>query len=71
MLTIKNMNAKEPYSILIDALGGTTQVAEICRVSSQAVSKWRRDGIPQSRLMYLQVIRPDVDWSAIKATEAA
>jgi hypothetical protein len=71
MLTIKSMDTKEPYSQLIDALGGTTQVAEICRVSSQAVSKWRRDGIPESRLMYLQVIRPDVDWSIIRNSQAA
>lgn len=71
MLTMKSMDAKEPYSPIIDALGGTTQVAKICRVSSQAVSKWRRDGIPESRLMYLQVIRPDVDWSTIRGKQAA
>ena len=36
-------------SSVIDALGGNSKVAELCNISSQAVSKWRflpatRDG---------------------------
>ena len=49
-----------PDSPLIDDLGGPTAVAALCQVSPQAVSQWRRDGIPKARRMYLAVIRPDL-----------
>lgn len=40
--------------LLIDLLGGTTEVSRLCEVSSAAVSQWRRSGIPQSRLLFLR-----------------
>lgn len=55
MLTMDHDHSSE----LIDQLGGTRQVARICEVTSQAVSKWRRDGIPRARLLYLRAVRPD------------
>ena len=45
---------------IIDSLGGTNAVAELCKVTPQAVSQWRDDGIPQARLMFLRLARPDV-----------
>lgn len=51
---------KHNDSKIIDALGGTTQVAQICEVRPQAVSKWRRDGIPPARRMYLGLLKPKV-----------
>jgi hypothetical protein len=45
-------------SSAIDKLGGTAEVARLCEVSPQAVSKWRREGIPRARLLYLRAIRP-------------
>jgi hypothetical protein len=48
------------HSELIEQLGGTGKVAKLCRVRSQAVSKWRRDGIPQARLLFLQAMFPDL-----------
>lgn len=45
---------------IIDALGGTTHVAKLCEVTEGAVSQWRRNGIPNARLMYLRLARPDV-----------
>lgn len=45
---------------IIDLIGGTAETARICEVSQQAVSQWRRDGIPKPRLMYLRAIRPEV-----------
>jgi len=47
-------------SDLIDLLGGTGAVAELCDVSSQAVSKWRRQGIPKAQRKFLRLARPDV-----------
>jgi hypothetical protein len=47
-------------SQLIDAAGGTKVVAELCRVTDGAVSQWRKEGIPQSRRMFLELARPDV-----------
>lgn len=45
---------------IIEALGGSSAVAELCEVTVGAVSQWKTDGIPKARLMYLKVIRPDV-----------
>lgn len=53
---MSSMNSSE----IIDALGGTSKVAEICEVTTGAVSQWRADGIPAARLMYLRLLRPDV-----------
>lgn len=36
------------------------KVARLCSVTKGAVSQWRRDGIPEARLMYLRLLRPDV-----------
>jgi hypothetical protein len=57
MLTIGPM---ENTNHLIDALGGTNEVAKLCDVRPQAVSQWRSEGIPKARLMYLRAIRPDI-----------
>lgn len=45
---------------IIDALGGTTKVAALCRTSQAAVSQWRNRGIPEYRLMYLRLAKPKV-----------
>jgi hypothetical protein len=72
MFAVTHNNA--PF--VIELLGGTAEVSRLCRVSSQAVSKWKREGIPEARLMYLQAIRPDVfaahdDTAPTKNPEAA
>jgi hypothetical protein len=46
-------------SKIIESLGGTCAVAEIFKVSAQAVSQWRKDGIPPARMMYLKLAYPD------------
>lgn len=61
---------------IIDLLGGTNSVAELCNVTKGAVSQWRKDGIPDARMMYLKLLRPDVfvtspDCECIQAKEAA
>jgi hypothetical protein len=45
---------------IIDALDGTSEVAKLCNVTTGAVSQWRTHGIPEARLMYLKLARPDV-----------
>lgn len=53
---------------IIAELGGTSEVARMCECTPQAVSQWfgvdpdtgKRREIPNARLMYLKVIRPDV-----------
>lgn len=47
-----------PHSQVIDRLGGPTAVARLCRISPQAVSQWRRYGIPQAREDYLRLLKP-------------
>jgi len=46
-------------SSVIDSLGGNSKVAELCNISSQAVSKWRREGIPQARRQFLELAFPE------------
>lgn len=43
---------------IIDACGGTGKVAEVCEVTTGAVSQWRRTGIPRARLMFLRLKFP-------------
>ena len=45
---------------IIDLLGGTVEVSRLCNVTKGAVSQWRENGIPEARLMYLKLARPDV-----------
>ena len=49
-----------PDSELIDAMGGTTAVAIMCRIKPPSVSDWRKHGIPSARRQYLELRRPDI-----------
>lgn len=55
---------KEPElhqdSLVIDRLGGTAAVARMFNIKQPSVSDWRKDGIPQARLMYLRLAHPEV-----------
>lgn len=53
-------------SDIIDALGGPSEVARICECSRQAVCQWRDKGIPKARLMFLKLVRPDLDWNGVQ-----
>ncbi|WP_313256384.1 hypothetical protein [Stenotrophomonas acidaminiphila] len=53
------MDTKTPSQI-IDALGGTATVAKLCRVKAPSVSDWRKNGIPDARRQFLELLRPDV-----------
>lgn len=53
---MRRMNANQ----IIDALGGTNEVARLCEIKPPSVSEWRRDGIPRARLMFLRLARQDV-----------
>ncbi len=54
-------------SKIIDALGGTVKVAEICKVKPPSVSEWRISGIPDARRQFLELLRPEVFRDAAKA----
>lgn len=47
-------------SEIIDALGGTFRVAELCEVRPPSVSDWRKHGIPRARMMFLRIAKPEV-----------
>ncbi len=45
---------------IIDYLGGTSEVAAMFNIKPPSVTKWRYGtGIPEARLMYLKIARPD------------
>ncbi|WP_155633558.1 hypothetical protein [Burkholderia cepacia] len=55
--------AHDPIAdLIIDGLGGTNVVAELCDCSASAVSQWRHDGVPKPRISFLRLARPDFDW---------
>lgn len=54
------MDENSPDSEIIDQLGGTAEVARLCRIKPPSVSEWRRTGIPDARRQYLELLRPDV-----------
>ena len=56
MSKIRAMNDSK----IIDALGGTSAVAELCEVKPPSVSGWRQKGIPKARRQFLKLLRPDV-----------
>lgn len=45
-------------SEIIDALGGTFEVARICRIKPPSVSGWKVNGIPAARLDFLRLKFP-------------
>lgn len=45
---------------IIDALGGPTKVAKLCKTTPQNVWHWKQGKIPNGYMMYLQAVRPDV-----------
>jgi hypothetical protein len=51
-----NLNPNE----VIDALGGTSEVARLCEIEPPSVSDWRKFGIPKARLMFLRLAKPEV-----------
>lgn len=51
------MNA--PATKIISALGGTAAVARMFGLTMPSVSDWKRDGIPKTRMMYLQAAHAD------------
>ena len=58
---MKLINTETPSaSEIIDRIGGTAAVAELCEVKSPSVSEWRHKGIPKARLQFLRLARPDV-----------
>lgn len=47
-------------SDIIDALGGTSEVARLCKVRPPSVSGWRANGIPAARRQFLELLRPEL-----------
>jgi hypothetical protein len=47
-------------SKIIDSLGGTSKVADLCDITTGAVSQWRTNGIPKPWLALFKTIRPEL-----------
>lgn len=60
-----------PDSLVIDRLGGATAVAALFGIAPQAVSQWRRSGIPRARRMYLELATPSAFRPAVDADAEA
>ena len=54
------MNTNPTPSEIIDALGGTTEVARLCDIKPPSVSDWRKNGIPKAQFKFLRLARPAV-----------
>lgn len=53
---------------LIDAFGGTSEVARLCDLTTGAVSQWRTNGIPKPWMKFLRLAKPKVfrAWSTAR-----
>jgi hypothetical protein len=49
-----------PDSARLDAIGTTTEVASLFEVTPQAVSQWRKTGIPKARRQTMKLMRPNL-----------
>lgn len=45
---------------VIALLGGPTKTGKLFGISKGAVSQWHENGIPDSRMMFLRLARPDI-----------
>ena len=52
------MMANMDASTIIDALGGTGKVANLCGITPGSVSQWRNKGIPHPWAKFLRAARP-------------
>ncbi|RNE89855.1 hypothetical protein EBL84_09205 [Marichromatium sp. AB31] len=53
-------NAAIDANAVIDGIGGTTATAKLCKIRPPSVSGWRKNGIPEYRLDFLRLARPEV-----------
>jgi len=51
---------QEEANRIIDAMGGTSAVAELFGITTGGVSQWRDDGIPDSRMFSIKLLHPDL-----------
>jgi hypothetical protein len=51
--------SEHPDSLVVERLGGPSEVGRLCRIRPQAVSQWKRRGIPDARRDFLALLRPD------------
>ena len=61
----KELSADE----IIDALGGTSKTARIFNINPASVTGWRTNGIPETRLMYLKLAKPELFGIALPKTK--
>lgn len=52
-------------------MGSVTEIARLMRVRPQAVSQWKRNGIPDARRQTLALLRPDLFVDALSAANGA
>ena len=62
MVTMRAMESEIDIRNVVERLGGPSKTAELCGMeTSQSVSMWVvRNKIPQARLQFLKLARPDV-----------
>lgn len=56
----ENQTKQTEADRIIDAMGGTSKVAETFGITTGAVSQWRIDGIPAARLFSIKLMRKDL-----------
>jgi len=67
------MDTKNIANHVIDSLGGTSAVAELCGLSTGAISQWRTSkfGIPKPWIKFFRATRPELFDGIPEGKEAA
>ncbi|MFH2134461.1 MAG: hypothetical protein ABII81_04685 [Pseudomonadota bacterium] len=65
------MNEEElkKHGALINQIG-TPVLTTMFGISKGAISQWRHNGIPKARLMYLELVRPELFVEATESTSS-
>lgn len=58
MAVMPNNDAKEAQRV-IENLGGTLAVAELCEIRGPSVSEWKRNGLPKGWRAFLFLKHPE------------
>lgn len=55
-----SMEAEHDAEKIIQDMGGNGAVAELCNITSGAVSQWLSTGIPEYRMLFFRVKHPQL-----------
>ena len=60
------LTKQDTAELLIEEMGGTVKVAQICQITPASVSGWKKHGVPIGWQKYFSIAFPEV-WAKISS----